>query len=79
MFHLDYGWYAMIELEVVYHKLAINLSVKLVQQKERNYSLEWSVTIKIEVEKLLKASFIEEVLHTTWLANVVMVKTVNDS
>ena len=35
--------------------------------------------IKIEVDKLLKTGFIEEVSHTTWLANVVMVKKTNGS
>ena len=37
------------------------------------------ITIKAEVEKLLKVGFIEEVPHLTWLTNVVMVKQMNDS
>ena len=35
--------------------------------------------IKLEVQKLLKMGFIKEAPHTTWLANVVMVKKANDS
>ena len=30
------------------------------------------------VDKLLKAHFIKEVMHSTWLVNVVMVKKAND-
>ena len=37
------------------------------------------MAIKDEVEKLLKAKFIKEVSHITWLANIVMVKKANDS
>ena len=33
--------------------------------------------IKVEVEKLLKVGFIEEVPHITWLGNMIMVKKVN--
>ena len=29
---------------------------------------------RVEVDKLLKANFIREVIFSTWLANVVMVK-----
>ena len=30
--------------------------------------------VREEVEKLLKANFIREVMYSTWLTNVVMVK-----
>ena len=33
--------------------------------------------IKVEVDKLLKAGFTEEAQHTTWLANIVIVKKAN--
>ena len=33
----------------------------------------------VKVEKLLKVGFIEEVPHTTWLANMFMVKKANGS
>ena len=35
--------------------------------------------IKVKIDKLLKVKFIEKAPHTTWLANVMMVKKVNDS
>ena len=34
---------------------------------------------KVEIKKMLKVGFIEEVPHTMWLANVIMVKKANNS
>ena len=68
-----------IDPKIACHKLAIDPSFKPVQQKKRRHGQERSEAIKIEVDKLLKAGFIEEVPHTTWLANVVMVKKANGS
>ena len=68
-----------IDLEIAGHRLVINPSAKPIQLKKRHHGHEWLITIKVEVEKLLKVGFIEEVLHTTWLVNVVMVKNANDS
>ena len=53
-----------IDPDVACHKLAINPNVKLVHQKNRHHGLEQSTTIKVEIEKLLKVGFIEEVPHT---------------
>ena len=63
-----------IHPNVAYHKLAIDPNVKLMQQKKRCHGLKQLAIIMAKVEKLLKVRFIEEVPHTTPLANVVMVK-----
>ena len=68
-----------IDSKITYYKLTINPNVKPVQQKKRHHGQECSATIKVKVEKLLRAKFIEEVLHITWLANMVMVKKANGS
>ena len=68
-----------INPEIACHKLAIDLSVKPVQQKKRRHDQEQSAIIKVKVKKLLKVGFTKEAPHTTWLANVVMVKKANDS
>ena len=68
-----------IDHEIACHKLAIDHSVNPIQQNKRQHNQEQSIATKVEVNKLLKMGFIEEALHTTWLANVVMVKKVNGS
>ena len=68
-----------IDPKIACHKLAIDPSFKPVQQKKRRHGQKRLATIKVEVDKLLRVGFIEEVPHTTWLANVVMVKKANDS
>ena len=68
-----------IHLEVAYHKLAIEPSVKLVQQKNRHYGLERLKMENVNVEKLLKVRFIKEVSHTTWLVDGLLEKKVNSN
>ena len=63
-----------IDTRVSCHRLAIQKGAKPVQQKKRNHGAERQKAIKEEVNKLLQAGFIREVQHTTWLANVVLVK-----
>ncbi|XP_077242538.1 uncharacterized protein LOC143883059 [Tasmannia lanceolata] len=66
-----------ISPEVIVHKLTVDTSFKPVKQKKMNFALERQVHIKEEVDKLLKANFIEEIHYPEWLANVVMVKKAN--
>ena len=44
-----------------------------VKQKKRRLRPEWALLIKEEVEKQLKAKFMEVVEDTQWLANIVPV------
>ena len=51
--------------------------MKPVKQKRRKFTPERVEAIAKEVEKLLKAQFIQEVYYPNWLANVVLVKKPN--
>ena len=66
-----------IDISMSCHKLSINKNAKLVRQKKRNHGAKRQKAIKDEVGKLLQVGFIREVPHTTWLANVVLVKKSN--
>ena len=55
------------------HKLNIILAAKLVRQKVRRFHPDHHQIIQIEVDNLLRASFIIEVKYPEWLAYVVVV------
>ncbi|XP_068344201.1 uncharacterized protein [Pyrus communis] len=63
-----------IDPKIACHKLHINPAAKLVIQKRRHFAPERVAIIKAEIDKLLKAGFIEKVAHSTWFAIVVLVK-----
>ena len=61
---------------VIYHKLALDPEAKPVAQRKRRLGQErWRADVE-ETTKLLKVGFIRDVLYTTWLANVVMIKKI---
>ena len=66
-----------ISLEVIQHKLNVNLERKLVQQRRRVFAPEWDQAVTEEVSKLLTVGFVREVYYPDWLANVVLVKKAN--
>jgi hypothetical protein len=66
-----------IRPEEIVHVLNVNPGAKPVKQKRRKFAPERVEAITVEVEKLLKAQFIEEVHYPEWLANVVLVKKSN--
>ena len=66
-----------ISLKVIQHKLNVDLERKPVQQRRWVFTLERNQAITDEVNKLLLASFIQEVYYLDWLANVVLVKKAN--
>jgi hypothetical protein len=66
-----------INPEEIVHVLNVNPDAKPVKQKRRKFAPERVEAITVEVEKLLKAQFIEEVHYPEWLANVVLVKKSN--
>ena len=59
---------------LVKHKLKVDLNAKTVKQPPRKYRLDVEEKIKLEVQKLLKVGFIEEIECLSWLANIVLVK-----
>jgi hypothetical protein len=66
-----------INPEKIVHVLNVNSVARPVRQKRRKFAPERVEAITVEVEKLLKAQFIEEVYYPDWLANVVLVKKSN--
>ena len=60
--------------KLVTHKLNVNPKAKLVKQLARTYCLDVEEKIKVEVDKLLKAGFIEEIKCLEWLTNIVPMK-----
>jgi hypothetical protein len=67
-----------ISPEEIVHVLNVDPDMKPVKQKIRKFTPKRVEAITVEVEKLLKAQFIEEVYYPDWLANVVVVKKSND-
>ncbi|XP_072060302.1 uncharacterized protein [Arachis hypogaea] len=61
-----------IDPQIISHKMAINPTVRPVQQKKRNLGEEKKRASLEETQKRINADFIREIRYTTWLANVVM-------
>jgi len=59
------------------HKLALLPQAKPVSQSKRKLRDQRRVVVEMEVAQLTRVEFIREVVYTTWLANVVMVKKSN--
>ncbi len=62
---------------MIEHKLMVRPDAKPVKQRLRRFAPDRKQAIREELEKLLKAGFIREVLHPEWLANPVMVRKAN--
>ena len=67
-----------IDPTIITHRLNVSPSFKLVKQKRRSFAPERQKAINEEVDKLFQAGAIREVEYPEWLANVVLVKKVND-
>jgi hypothetical protein len=63
-----------VERSLIEHNLAIKPEHKPKKQKLRRISIDRQQAAKAELEKLLKAKVIREVMHLEWLANPVLVK-----
>jgi len=66
-----------VDPRVACHRLVVYKDVHLLLKKKRKMREERRIVTEMEVDKLLKAKFIQEVRYTTWLANVVLVKKTN--
>ncbi|XP_074277653.1 uncharacterized protein LOC141601283 [Silene latifolia] len=60
-------------LEIAEHRISIKPGFKLVKQKLRRMRSEWSLMVKEEIDKQLKAGFIKVSEYSDWVANVVSV------
>ena len=67
-----------IDPSIIVHKLNVSPSFPPVPPKKRVFAQERDKAIAEEVQKLLEADFIREVYYPDWLANVVIVKKVNE-
>ena len=63
-----------LDPKLVTPKLNVDPKAKHVKQLAKKYNLDVEEKIKVEVIKLLKARFIEEIKCPEWLANIVPMK-----
>jgi hypothetical protein len=66
-----------VDQNFIEHKLNIDASVKPRRQKLRKMSDDKVVAVKSEVQRLLDASVIREVMYPKWIANTAPVKKKN--
>nr|KYP75978.1 Retrovirus-related Pol polyprotein from transposon opus [Cajanus cajan] len=63
-----------IDVDFIYHRLAIHKEARPVAQRKRKVGGERREAIITETQTLLNVGCFREVRYTTWLANVVLVK-----
>ena len=63
-----------LDPKLVTHKTNVDPKSKPMKQPVRKYHLDVEEKVKVEVNKLLKARFIEEIKCPEWLANIVLIK-----
>jgi hypothetical protein len=68
-----------IPRDVIEHKLGIDPAFKPIKQKKKRYTPERHETIRVDVNKLLKAGFIKLVDYPSWLANPILVEKLDGS
>jgi hypothetical protein len=59
--------------ELIEHSVDLSKTAKTIKQKLQRFSRDKKEVIRVEVTQLLAASFIKEVYHPEWLANLVLV------
>ncbi|XP_022848822.1 uncharacterized protein LOC111371146 [Olea europaea var. sylvestris] len=74
--HEDMKW---IDPEVASHRLYIDPSIRLKQQKRRPLNLEKDEMLSKEVQKLLYNGFIHEAKYPKWIANSNFIKKNNEN
>ena len=77
VFAWSYQEMSGLSLNLVMHKLKVDPDAKPVKQWSRKFRLDVEEKMKLEVQKLLKAGFIEEIGCPSWLANIIPVKKKN--
>jgi len=60
--------------KVIIHRLNTNLTFRPIRQKGERSSPQHSEAVIDEIQKLLEAKSIREVMYSTWLANTIIVK-----
>ncbi|XP_059663431.1 uncharacterized protein LOC132309095 [Cornus florida] len=64
---------SLLPSATIEHRLNTDPTFKPIKQKRRTFVVKRNMAISEEVNKLLKADFIQEVNYPDWLANVVLV------
>jgi hypothetical protein len=66
-----------VSRDVTEHALNIKPSLKMIKQGMRRFNQEKHRAMGAELSKLLAASFVKEVKHPDWIANLVLVPKKN--
>jgi hypothetical protein len=64
--------------ELIEHSLDVSKTTKPIKQKLRRFTRDKKEVIRVEINWLLATSFIKEVYHSEWLANLVLVRKKNN-
>ncbi|GKV50344.1 hypothetical protein SLEP1_g57053 [Rubroshorea leprosula] len=83
MEHKDIFAWCLVDMpginpEVACHRLIVNPNVVPIRQKVQQFGVERTAAIEEEVAKLKEAGFIQEIIFSKWLSNMVMVKKANE-
>ena len=62
-----------IDRDIAQHYIPTKEECKPVKQKMRRLRLEWAQLVKKDIEKQIKAKFLEVMDYPKWLENVVLV------
>ncbi|GAA0167247.1 hypothetical protein LIER_22222 [Lithospermum erythrorhizon] len=63
---------------VTVHRLYVGATSSSIKQKKRTFNDENNLVIREEVKTLLKANAIQELKFPNWIANIVLVKKLNN-
>ena len=63
--------------ELIEHSLNVSATAKPIKQKVRRFVQDKKEVIRVEIIQLITTSFIKEVYHPEWLANLVLVRKKN--
>ena len=66
-----------VSRELIEHSLNVSTTAKPIKEKLRRFTQNKKEAIRVEITRLLVASFIKEVYHPEWLANLVLVRKKN--
>ncbi|GAA0164309.1 hypothetical protein LIER_19976 [Lithospermum erythrorhizon] len=66
-----------LDPKVAVHHLAVKKGVRPVKQGQWRFRPELVPSIEVEVNRLIDAGFICEVLYLTWLSNIVLLRKKN--
>jgi hypothetical protein len=68
----------VVSRELIEHSLDVLKTAKPIKQKLQRFTRDKKEMIRVEANWLLAASFIKEVYHPEWLANLVLVRKKNN-